>query len=131
MVTKGHSVLLMHLKYIKLVILKILFILGLCNFKFSAFKKIPLPNKVSDVALACFQLQFFTDFYNLILSISPILTNFVIFAISLSTLSRFKRTNGSGIIMMPCTGLHKFVNVIFGITQKSLYIASSNLVKNT
>ena len=31
----------MHLKYIKLVILKILFILGLSNFKFSC--KIPLP----------------------------------------------------------------------------------------
>ena len=31
----------MHLKYIKLVILKILFILGLSNFKFSL--KIPLP----------------------------------------------------------------------------------------
>ena len=31
----------MHLKYIKLVILKILFILGLCNFKF--FFKIPCP----------------------------------------------------------------------------------------
>ena len=32
----------MHLKYIKLVILKILFILGLSNFKFS--RKIPLPS---------------------------------------------------------------------------------------
>ena len=35
-------VFLMHLKYIKLVILKILFILGLCNFKF-CFKILRLP----------------------------------------------------------------------------------------
>ena len=31
-------------------------------------------------------------------------------------------------VMMSWTGLHKFANVIFGITQKLLYITSSNLV---
>ena len=30
---------------------------------------------------------------------------------------------------MPCIGLHKFADVIFGITQKLLYIISSNLVR--
>ena len=29
--------------------------------------------------------------------------------------------------MMPCIGLHKFAGVIFGITQKALYITPSNL----
>ena len=31
--------------------------------------------------------------------------------------------------MMSWTGLHKFADVIFGITQKLLYITSSNLVR--
>ena len=38
----------MHLNYIKLVILKILSILGLCNFKFSfQFRDPPPPNKIT------------------------------------------------------------------------------------
>ena len=31
--------------------------------------------------------------------------------------------------MMSWNGMHKFADVIFGITQKPLYIASSNLVR--
>ena len=31
--------------------------------------------------------------------------------------------------MMPSTDLHKFADVIFGITQKLIYITSSNLVR--
>ena len=31
--------------------------------------------------------------------------------------------------MMSCIGLHKFGDVILGITQKLLYITSSNLVR--
>ena len=31
--------------------------------------------------------------------------------------------------MMPLIGLHKFEDVIFGITQKLLYVTSSNLVR--
>ena len=31
--------------------------------------------------------------------------------------------------MMSYIGLHKFADVIFGITQKPLYITSSNLVR--
>ena len=41
--------------------------------------------------------------------------------IVLDRLSRFKRTNKSGIIYVPWIDLHKFADVIFGITQKLLY----------
>ena len=47
----------------------------------------------------------------------------------LSTLSRFKRTNGVKSFMMSWIGFHKFPDVIFGITQKSFNITSSNLVR--
>ena len=46
-----------------------------------------------------------------------------------STLSRFKRANGSRKFMMSWNGVHKFADVSFGITQKQLYITSSNLVR--
>ena len=46
----------------------------------------------------------------------------------LSKLSRFKSTNGSGVIYDAWIGLHKFANVIFGIIQKPLHVTSSNLV---
>ena len=46
----------------------------------------------------------------------------------LSTLSRFKRINGSGIIYDVINDLHKFADAIFGIT-KNLFITSSNLVR--
>ena len=45
------------------------------------------------------------------------------------TFSRFKRTNGSGIIYNVITDLHKFAGVIFGITQKLLYITSSKFFR--
>ena len=51
---------------------------------------------------------------------------FVIFP--LSTLYRFKRTNGSGIIYDVLIALYKFAGVTFGITQEPLYITPSNLV---
>ena len=41
--------------------------------------------------------------------------------IVLDRLSRFKRTNKSGIIYVSWIDLHKFADVIFGITQKLLY----------
>ena len=46
---------------------------------------------------------------------------FLYFFLFLSTLSRFKRTNGSE-LMMSWIGLHKFAGAIFGITQKPRYI---------
>ena len=46
----------------------------------------------------------------------------------LSTLSRLKKTNGSGIIY-DVMNWHKFADVISGITQKLLYITPSNLVR--
>ena len=42
------------------------------------------------------------------------------------TPSRFKKTTGSGLIYV-MNWLHKFADVIFGISQKPLYITSSNL----
>ena len=42
------------------------------------------------------------------------------------TPSRSKRTAGSGLIYV-MNWLHKFADVIFGISQKPLYITSSNL----
>ena len=47
----------------------------------------------------------------------------------LSTLSRYKRTNRSGIICDVIIGLHKFADVIFGITQQPFYIISLTLVR--
>ena len=41
----------------------------------------------------------------------------------------YKWAYGNKIIMMSWIGLHKFATVIFGITQKSLYITSSNLFR--
>ena len=47
----------MHLKYIKLVILRIVFILGLCNFKFS-FKIPPHPTKLpSNETASCTEIN--------------------------------------------------------------------------
>ena len=45
----------------------------------------------------------------------------------LSALSRFKRKNESGKIMMSWIGLHELVDVNFGITQKLYYISSSDI----
>ena len=53
---------------------------------------------------------------------------FVLFPF-LSRLSRLKKTNGTGIIYDVIIGLHKFADAIFGITQKPLYIKSSNLLR--
>ena len=53
---------------------------------------------------------------------------FVIFPF-LSTISRFKRTNGSLIFMMSWIGIHKFAYVNFGTTQKPRYITSSNVAR--
>ena len=53
-------------------------------------------------------------------------SNFCNFPPFLSTFSRFKRTNGSGISGI---GLHKSAGVIFGIIQEPLYITPSNLVR--
>ena len=55
--------------------------------------------------------------------------NFLYFFPFLSMVSRFKRSNVGGIYMMSSIDLHKFTDVIFGITQKLLYITSSNLVR--
>ena len=46
---------------------------------------------------------------------------FVYFFCFLSTISKFKRTNESG-IFMPSIELHKVAHIFFGITQKTLYI---------
>ena len=51
------------------------------------------------------------------------------FCIFFSTLSRFERTNESEIIYDVTKGLHKFADVIFGITQKPLCIIYSNLIR--
>ena len=51
------------------------------------------------------------------------------FFISSKKLSRFKRTSGSRIIEISCIGLHRCVGVIFGITQKPLYVTPSNLAR--
>ena len=47
----------------------------------------------------------------------------------LSTFSRFKRTNESGIIYISWIGMEKLANVILGISQKPLSITSSNLAR--
>ena len=52
-----------------------------------------------------------------------------VFFLFLSTLSKLKRTNGTGIIYDVMNWPAKFADVIFEITQKPLYIISSNLVR--
>ena len=47
---------------------------------------------------------------------------FLLYFLFLSTLSRCIGTNGSVIIYVSWIGLNKFADVIFGITQKLLYI---------
>ena len=54
---------------------------------------------------------------------------FFVFFPFLSTLSRYKRTDGSGIVYDVMNWLHKFADVIFEITQQLLYITSSNLAR--
>ena len=70
-------------------------------------------------------LFFFIEKALFVLEIFHVLSFFPFF----STISRFKRTNGSGIIYVSWIGSHKFADLIFGITQKSLYITSWNLVR--
>ena len=53
---------------------------------------------------------------------------FVFFSLFLSTFSRFKKTNESGIIFYVIFYIHKLVDITFGISKEPP--ASSNLVKS-
>ena len=55
---------------------------------------------------------------------------FLLFFSLLSTLSRFKRTNGSRIIYNVMNYLHKFADVFFGITQKLFYNTFGQIIYN-
>ena len=55
--------------------------------------------------------------------------NSLYFLLFLSTLSRFKMANGRGVSNDVMHLLHNFADIIFGITQKPLFITPSNLVR--